>query len=127
MQLTHLLEALRGRGIDGAAATVDQIVRTSLAIHNLNKGAEQRLGLSIVQFHLLRILRDMPGVSPQILVGAAGMHPSTLTQSLKRLLKKEYVYIGEDPKDARKKILSLTFEGNTAVQRFSEEIGELLR
>ena len=54
------------------------------------------------------------------------MHPSTLTQSLKRLLKKDAVFVGEDPKDSRKKIVSLSRKGCALLARFSEGIGDIL-
>ena len=109
--------------MDGRVA---ELVRKSLLFHNLNKSAESQLGLSLVQYHLLVILRDMPGSSPQKLAEAAGMHPSTLTQSLKRLKKKEVLFIGKDPKDSRKKILSVTRKGFGQLATFSRGIQGLL-
>lgn len=104
-----------------------KLVRMNLAFHNLNKGAENKLGLSLVQHHLLITLRDMPGCSPQALAEAAGMHPSTLTQSLKRLKKKNAIFVGEDPKDSRKKILSLTRIGHKLIVHFSHGIRSLIK
>lgn len=54
---------------------IAQLVQESLAFHNLNKAAEGKLGLSLVQYYLLVTLRDMPGCSPQKLANAIGMHP----------------------------------------------------
>ena len=105
---------------------IAHLVQMNLVFHSLNKGAEQRLGLSLVQYYLLTILRDMPGCSPQNLADAAGIHPSSLTQSLKRLRKKQTVFVGEDPKDSRKKILSVTRNGCKLLDQFSEGIGEFL-
>ena len=105
---------------------IAQLVRLSLAFHNLNKAAEGKFGLSLVQYYLLVTLRDMPGCSPQKLAKAISVHPSTLTQSFKRLQKKEALFVGQDPKDARKKILSMTRTGNQLLNRFSRGIGELL-
>lgn len=101
-------------------AEISRWVRMSLAFHNLNKGAEGHLGLSLVQYYLLSVLRDMPGCSPQKLAAAVGMHPSSLTQSLKRLRKKKSLYVAEDPKDSRKKILSMTREGCELMEQFSK-------
>lgn len=106
---------------------VARLIRMNLDFHNLNRGAEKNLGLSLVQYHLLVTLRDMPGSSPRKLASEAGMHPSTLTQSLRRLLRKDAVYIAEDPKDSRKKILSLTRDGLALIARFDLGIGELLQ
>ncbi len=92
-------------------AEIRRLVQESLSFHNKNKAAEKNFGLSLVQYHLLVTLRDLPGCSPQELARAAGMHPSTLTQSLKRLKRKEALYIATDPRDSRKKILSLTRKG----------------
>lgn len=107
-------------------AEVAQWVRMSLAFHNLNKGAEAQFGLSMVQYHLLATLRDMPGCSPQALAESVGMHPSSLTPSLKRLKRKNAIFIGEDPKDSRKKILSMTREGAALLEKFARGIGTLL-
>lgn len=106
---------------------VARLVRMNLDFHNLNRGAEKNLGLSLVQYHLLVTLRDMPGCSPQKLAKEAGMHPSTLTQSLRRLLRKDAVYIAEDPKDSRKKILSMSRDGSALIAQFEVGIGELMQ
>lgn len=106
---------------------VARLIRMNLDFHNLNRAAEKKLGLSLVQYHLLVTLRDMPGCSPQKLASEAGMHPSTLTQSLRRLLRKDAVYIAEDPKDSRKKILTMTRDGFVLISRFEVGVGELLQ
>ncbi|MBS1958170.1 MAG: MarR family transcriptional regulator [Bdellovibrionales bacterium] len=106
---------------------ISKWVRMSLAFHNLNKGAESHLGLSLVQYYLLMMLRDMPGCSPQKLAVAVGMHPSSLTQSLKRLKKKRALYVAEDPKDSRKKILSLSREGLELLEKFSSGFRDLFK
>lgn len=106
---------------------VARLVRMSLDFHYLNRAAGKSLGLSLVQYHLLVTLRDMPGCSPQKLASEIGMHPSTLTQSLRRLLRKGAIYIGEDPKDSRKKLLTMTRDGLALIERFNSGIGELLQ
>lgn len=105
---------------------VRELVRMSLALHNLNRDAEVRFGLSMVQYHVLATLRDMPACSPQRLAEAAGMHPSTLTQSIKRLKRKDALYVADDPKDSRKKILSITGNGNELLEGFLEGIKTLV-
>lgn len=106
---------------------VARLVKMSLAFHNLNKAVEGGLGLSLVQYHLLSHLKDMPGGSPQSLAKVVGMHPSTLTQSLKRLRKREFLFVGEDPRDSRKKMVTLTSAGKAAIDRFELGIEKLLR
>jgi DNA-binding MarR family transcriptional regulator len=77
----------------------------------------------MVQYHVLATLRDMPACSPQRLAKAAGMHPSTLTQSIKRLQKKGALFSGSDPGDSRKKILSMTKQGSRLLENFMKGMG----
>lgn len=112
--------------MDPQDAQISRLVRLGVALQNLNRAAEARLGLSLVQFHLLSTLRDMPGCSPQRLADAAGLHPSTLTQSLKRLQRKDALFVGVDPRDSRKKILSLTRTGRDLADAFANGVGGLL-
>lgn len=105
---------------------VARLVRENLEFHGLNKSAEVSLGLSLVQYHLLVTLRDMPGCSPQRLADAVGMHPSTMTQSLKRLQRKKAIFIADDPRDARKKLLSVTRLGQDLLISASRGIQDIL-
>lgn len=105
---------------------ISKMVKMNLAFHNLNKSAETILGLSLVQYHLLITLRDMPGCSPQKLAEAVGMHPSGLTQSLKRLQNKNAIFMAESPKDSRMKILSATRKGIDILDDFSNGIEDLM-
>lgn len=105
---------------------IQRWVEMNLAFHALNKAAEGRLGLSLVQFRLLEALKDMPGCAPQRLAQQVGMHPSSLTQSLKRLQKKEALFMDHDPRDHRKKILSLTRRGMQLMQSFDKGLPDLL-
>ncbi len=97
---------------------IAKLVSMNLAFYNLNKQAEAKLGLSLVQYHLLASIRDLPAASPQVIAQQAGIHPSSLTQSLKRLEKKGFIYVGEHPKDSRKKFVSLTAKGNAIIESF---------
>ncbi|MGK5088249.1 MarR family transcriptional regulator [Bdellovibrionota bacterium FG-2] len=108
-------------------AEIRKLVEANLAFHSLNKAAEKQFGLSLVQYHLLVMLRDLPGCSPQELAEAVGMHPSTLTQSLKRLKRKEAAFIAIDPRDSRKKILSLTRKGRALMARIEEAAEQAAR
>lgn len=78
------------------------------SIHHFNKESERRLGLSLVQWCLLKRLIDMPSASAQSLASEVGVHPSTLTQTIKRLERKSFVFVTEDPRDSRKKLISIT-------------------
>jgi DNA-binding MarR family transcriptional regulator len=90
---------------------IARLIQKNLEFHALNKSAELSLGVSLVQYHVLVTLREMPGCSPQQLAEAVGMHPSTLTQSLKRLHRKGVLFMADDPRDARRKILNITRQG----------------
>lgn len=91
-----------------------------ISIHHMNKRSERRLGLSLVQWCILKHLVDMPATSAYALAKAAGVHPSTLTQTLKRLDRKKYIFITDDPTDSRKKLISLTRSGKGALDIANE-------
>ena len=97
-----------------------RITQLGTQIHQLNKTSQDELGLSFFQYHLLNNLRKKPGQSLQKLAQNCAIHPSTLTQSLKPLLKKKLVGVSPHPSDSRSKILFLTNEGNQALVYFSE-------
>ncbi len=92
------------------------IFKIGLSIHNFNKISERETGLSLVQWCLLNKLMDMPAASALALAKGVGVHPSTLTQSLKRLEKKGFVFVADDPRDSRRKMISLTRNGQAALQ-----------
>lgn len=92
------------------------LFRIGNSIQALNKRTEKYCGLSLVQWCLLKYLIDMPGSSAQLLAKAVGVHPSTLTQTLKRLEKKKFIFITEDPKDSRKKLISITRAGKYTLE-----------
>ncbi len=100
--------------------SVLELSRVSLELHRLNKFFECEVKLSLVQFCVLRHLVDMPGTSAQTLAGAVGVHPSTLTQSIRRLALKEYLFVDEDPLDSRRKIISITRRGKNALDQAIE-------
>jgi DNA-binding MarR family transcriptional regulator len=69
----------------------------------------------------------MPACSPQDLADKTGMHPSSLTQSLKRLQRKNVVFMAEDPKDLRRKILGVTRDGMNLIAQFESGIKNILQ
>lgn len=93
------------------------LFRIGILIQHLNKNAEREMGLSLVQWCLLRQLVDLPGVSAHNLAKAVGVHPSTLTQTLKRLERKGHVFVTEDPKDSRRKLISITRVGHNTLSK----------
>ena len=107
---------------DSALQFVVKLVQTNLQLYNLNKRIEGEIGLSLVQYHLLSTLRDMPGTSFKGLAKAIGMHPSSLTPSLKRLGSRELLYVSEDTRDSRRKMVTLTSTGKAMLDKFEENI-----
>ncbi|MBL7668972.1 MAG: MarR family transcriptional regulator [Bdellovibrionaceae bacterium] len=93
-----------------------------VAIHHFNKYSERYLGLSLVQWCLLKQLINMPAVSAHTLALAVGIHPSSLTQTLKRLERKKYVVIMNDPQDTRKKIISISRLGKDVLEITSKKL-----
>ncbi len=91
-------------------------------IHQLNKQTEKKLGLSLVQWCVLKRLIDMPASAAASLAKAVDVHPSTLTQTLRRLVRKKYIFIMDDPKDTRKKLISITRNGKKIFENSSEQI-----
>ena len=98
------------------------LFRIGISIHNLNKILEKKLGLSMVQWCLLEQLIDMPGASAQSLAKAVGVHPSTLTQTLRRLERKGFIFMTESPGDSRKKLISITKQGKHIFERAGFEM-----
>jgi DNA-binding MarR family transcriptional regulator len=97
-----------------------------IALHRLNKASERELGLSLVQFQLLDALLDSPGSSAQSLARLIGVHPSTLTQGMKLLAKKQFLIVDSHPNDLRKKVVFTTETGKKAHDQFLKKIPSLL-
>lgn len=108
-------------------AEIANLVRANLAFFQLNRMAEKKLGLSIVQYHLLAVVKERPGLSSQLLAAEVGAHPSTLTQSIRRLEKKKALFVAPHPKDSRKKTISLTRVGLGLLMEFDSGFGKLQR
>lgn len=103
------------------------LFRISNEVSLLNKRAEARFGLSLTQWALLRELRERPGCSPLALAEALRVAPGTLTQSLKRMARKGYLHIGDDPRDTRRKVLALTRPGLRQLSAANLRVGEWSR
>lgn len=93
----------------------------NLSLQNINKTLEKKFGLSLAQWSLLKCLMDKPAVSPYILAQTLHITPGSLSQSLARLEKKNYLFMGADPGDARKKMVSITRSGKNAVSKAKME------
>lgn len=94
---------------------IDSLFHLTLVLHHLNKDVEQKFKLSLVQLFVLLRLRHLPATCAHVLASAVGVHPSTLSQTLRRLARKEFVFVTEDPKDYRRKIIVLTKRGKETI------------
>ena len=95
---------------------IDSLFHLSLSLHHLNRDIERKFKLSLVQLFVLLRLRHMPATCSKVLAAAVGIHPSTLTQTLRRLERKEYIFVAADPRDSRRKLISLTRSGCQAIE-----------
>ncbi len=105
-----------------ADAPIYSLFQIGSSLQLLNKRSERDFGLSLVQWYLLRRLVDMPACSPLALASAVGVQPSTLTQSMKRLGRKGLLILVHDPRDSRKKLVSITRQGKKALDEASGKI-----
>jgi DNA-binding MarR family transcriptional regulator len=103
------------------------IFHINLLLLHLNKESEKKLGVSIVQWCVMKHLIEMPGTSAQELSNAVQVHPSSLTQSLKRLIRKNLIFVSEDPRDSRKKTISITRKGKQTLDTVEEQMRPLKR
>lgn len=92
------------------------LFQLSLSIHHLSQTVEKNSGLSLGQWCFLKHLIDLPGATASVLSMAVGVHSSTLTQTMKKMEEREYIAIIEDPKDSRKKLISITRRGKEVLE-----------
>lgn len=95
---------------------LEELIQLTSLLQNINKQLE-RNSLGLTQWFVLKKLVDLPSTSALKLANALNIHPSTLTQSLSRLSRKKFIFISKNPSDHRKKIISITREGNLAMQK----------
>ncbi|OFY98363.1 MAG: hypothetical protein A2070_10010 [Bdellovibrionales bacterium GWC1_52_8] len=101
------------------------ILRLGMQIQQINQKMEHEIGVSLTQWSLLRCMVDNPTISALDLAQELGVQPSTLTQILKRLERKKYIFVTKDPLDARRKLLSLTRAGNSTLLEANRTIAAL--
>ncbi|OFZ54484.1 MAG: hypothetical protein A2428_00705 [Bdellovibrionales bacterium RIFOXYC1_FULL_54_43] len=88
------------------------ILQLGIRIQHVNQKLERDTGMSLTQWSLLKCLVDHPTISALDLADLLGIQASSLTQSIKRLQRKGLIIVAKDPLDARRKLLSVTREGN---------------
>lgn len=100
-------------------------LRVGHLIQNLNQEAERHAGLTLTQWSILRHLIARPSISARQLSEVLRLHPSTLTQALKRLTRKQLICVADDPRDSRRRVISLTREGKRTLERTEPAVRKL--
>lgn len=92
------------------------IFKVGVKIQHLGLKLEQEVDLSLTQWSILKRLLNQPASSAQALAEGVGIQPATLTQALKRLEKKGFIYLGKDSADSRRKVLAVARPGKDALE-----------
>jgi len=104
---------------------VSHLISIARTVQDLNFRFEKKYELSLAQWLVLAHLKDLPGCSALDLSEALSVHPSSLTPALKRLKRKGFLAVSEDPLDSRRKNLFLTREGRDQIQNLTPQIRPL--
>ena len=106
----------------GSESSLITVFNVGLLLNGFNREAERNTGMSIVQWCVLNRMLEMPASPAQRISEALGVHPSTLTQTLKRLRKRGLIHVAQDPRDSRKKLISVTRRGFESLERTRGEM-----
>ncbi len=101
--------------------------RLGVTVQHLGQKLEQNAGLSLTQWAILKRLVDQPISTAQSLAESVGIQPATLTQALKRLERKRFIYLGKDRSDLRKKVLSVTRLGKETMDQADEWLNQKIQ
>jgi DNA-binding MarR family transcriptional regulator len=110
-----------------ALSPLSSVFSIGTLVHQLNKEAERRAGMSVVQWCVLNQMIRMPASSAQQISDAVRLHPSTLTQTLKRLARRNLIFVAQDPRDSRRKLISVTRQGMEAIESSRGEMSRIER
>lgn len=80
-------------------------------LHVASGAMYRRLGVTGPQRLVLRIVTRYPGITPSTLAGILHLHPSTITEVVKRLVSTGHLLRTVDPADARRAVLTPTARG----------------
>jgi DNA-binding MarR family transcriptional regulator len=81
------------------------------ALQVSSKRMARTLGVTGPQRLVIRVVGQTPGITPRDLAQELGLHPSTLTGVLDRLVRQGFVRRRVDPADRRRARLDLTASG----------------
>lgn len=110
-------------------ADIDEIARElSVLIPRMMRGIQTSLApvasITLPQFVLLVGLKDTGPTAVSEIARARNVSPPTVTRLVDRLIDAHMVTRVEDSHDRRRVLVQLTPQGETAVRRFQEAIGE---
>jgi len=100
------------------------LFQVGLLIHHLNKKSDQKFGLTLIQWMILKHLIHKPASSAHMLAKVIGIHPSSITPSLKRLVRKQLVFVDRNPRDSRKKMISITRNGKKLLDQLDPRLSK---
>lgn len=92
-------------------AEIEKLVLLSTKLHNLNLAAQKRIGISLVQWMTLKAIIEHPGASAGEIADRTFVHPSTLTQVIKRLEREKLILVTNHPLDSRKLLMLISPRG----------------
>jgi len=98
------------------------LLRLGQRVQKINQTLEDKTGISLTQWSLLKLLIEHPLMPVLSLAEVAEIQPGTLTQTLKRLQIKKFILVTSDPLDARRKLISVTRSGYTTFQMAEDSI-----
>jgi DNA-binding MarR family transcriptional regulator len=108
-------------------AIAELFFRLNLGLQKLNKRLEQMIGMSLVQWYVLRRLMEMPGVAAGALAKEIGVHPGTLTPLLQRLRRKGMLFVERDGHDFRRKTVLISREGRAKLVEIEKGLFRVIR
>jgi MarR family transcriptional regulator, temperature-dependent positive regulator of motility len=102
---------------DHAMAAVAHFLRRALQQHAIHWAAVAPADLTTPQFVVLLVLAQEGDIDQRTLAERAYLDPSTTTDVVARLRKREYLESRRDPRDSRRNLMRLTAKGRALVRR----------
>lgn len=107
-------------------STVEKLVLLSTKLHNLNLAAQNKIGISLVQWMTLKAIIEHPGASAGEIAERTFVHPSTLTQVMKRLERENLIVVTSHPLDSRRLLILISSNGRKVFDKGKMSLESLL-
>ena len=98
-------------GSPSAVRAADAWGRLEHALRAYSRGLERTRGVTAVQLAMLRLVAETGPVRLAELRERLGMHPATLGQLVDRLAARRLVSLERDPRDGRRRVVTVTSHG----------------